>query len=110
MDKSKEQEDSSPPAVVTHAEHPNRDTRENEQEDDREKERLALKNLVDYAIQCARESNFKEASDALIRARENLVNSPEYYGPNCSEPAKNPHKRGRPVRRLLIQQTKKAAS
>lgn len=37
-----------------------------------ERERVALSKLVDYAIECARESNFHDARIALMEARETL--------------------------------------
>lgn len=41
-----------------------------------DRERWALSKLVDYAIECARDNNFREARKALMEARESLQNTP----------------------------------
>ncbi|CUH78818.1 hypothetical protein TRM7557_02056 [Tritonibacter multivorans] len=41
-----------------------------------DRERRALSKLVDYAIECARDNNFREARQALMEARESLRNAP----------------------------------
>ena len=48
--------------------------REDDMSSDRE--RRALSKLVDYAIECARDNNFREARQALMEARESLRNIP----------------------------------
>ena len=41
-----------------------------------DRERRALSKLVDYAIECAHDNNFREARKALMEARESLRTTP----------------------------------